>query len=54
MQLQKAKSFMSSSYRSGSHLDSQLLNKDDSYWVQKVDKLMQDKRQVIKLIKNKN
>ena len=53
--MKKAKSYLSSSYRSGSHLDSQVFNnKDDSYWVQKVDKLMQDKRQVIKLIADKN
>ena len=39
----------------GSVADSQILmTKEDSYWVQRVDQLMQDKREVIKLIKKKN
>ena len=32
----------------------QNLSSKDDYWVQKVDKLMQDRRQVINLIKSKN
>lgn len=31
-----------------------IVSMEDSYWVQKVDKLMQDKKQVIQLIKKKN
>ena len=49
-------SHVSTSYKSASLADSYhvLTTKEDSYWVQKVDQLMQDKRYVIKLIKQKN
>ena len=49
--LYEQKSLVSYSARSFGNSDSHL---HDDYWIQKVDKLIQDKKQVINMIKDKN